>query len=437
MATQPLTRSIFPGSIPAVDMEISSYLPISDQVNLSQMNRKARQILSNDHFRKIFENGIKIFPNDVQKSIGFNKPETAIVHKFLWDDHGEAIKLNRMIQQIVASHPTCGYKLLCKVLLESKNFFKIPQLQQSEIQQLHAHFVANLDCEIIFLKEKNTQIYGNYDKDPNSLIHKLELFQKGSNEELEKSLNEEKEKSQKIKQHIETFGLNTEMYGLIRQFVDTLNGKIDQLVLSTNYKKLLIAHRKFKEEAELIFKEISVKINEKMCGKEKKIHTEIAEIFFKNAVIQSFRTYSYHIDATGILNKSLLSSLESTSKENIDTFFKSHQKLLQEIKSQFRLLQCQDCLDEMLIDKTNFCDNPQFIIKEQNIQKIRNLMNDCLKGKDIWQMLWERCANGNTDDPSWAENQFANFLKPFRNILCQTIHSFFRDSPIAYNIQKN
>lgn len=425
----PTTRTIFPGSNTVhIDKIIIEHLPIEDKLNLSFVNKRAWQILSNERFKEILEKKLINDCSDISNAFFMHHSERPPTYP-------ASMKLNRAIQQIINTHPDFCYRLLCKILFNNKFNFKMPELNLNGTTKLLENFIKNVTLEIQLAENKNTKICGKGYEDPESFIHTLYLNKKAAEEKLNHLLQEENF----LKAETYVFeSFNTETANLwiatcnsFRKFLET-----SKETFQFDYANCLKCQEEFKKILTKSKVNIFKYINQAMCGKEQEAYTiyyeRAHEACYLNLNIKSYEA----LEKIRASNQNLLENLTFTSEyikkeaKPLKLFEYQHGQVLENIKDIIQLIRCCNYIEgicctafEPLREVYNThlepVDNGSFIVIEEAIPEIKNFINSCTDKtrKSIWETLHRVCAQGDIKDDSWAENNFSLFLTDLYSIL--------------------
>ena len=377
----PLSNSI------NIDKKIISELPIKDQLNLREVNKKARQILSNEYFKEAFCKCLDFnsLSEYTQCAFSMNDPERTTPPT--WYLKG-CLKLNRAIQQIIATHPNYCYILICKVLFNPKCQLKVPKLKEEEIVKLNENFNNGVSLEIDLLENKNTKICGKGHQDTKSLIHKMYCIAEKAEKEI--SIESQDPEFFESKEYLSSYP-NLEILSI----VDTRASFPVYVLL--DYDSIDCFLKNAQEEINSLKSDYMRKIESTMHGKGLEMYKIFVEKLTKIMQLALCKRIYPEIEQTRVLNNKLISILKLTSNEK-SQFFEKHTRVIECLKDWIQLIECRDSIEKMHPNTTDlryydFMDSGFDGKKNDKVKCLINSCSDKTRG-EIWGLFGSRMPMG-------------------------------------------
>lgn len=433
-------------------LHISSFLNIDSLSNLSIINKKFRELFSDNEFKKIFEQRLaKNFPIFMKSITRRHLPIDSL-----------SLHVNYLIN--ACAHHDRPWKLLCSVFSNPNCNFSFPISNAPLVQQSLIQGWESVKSE---LEHQMKEICGNGYQDPNSKIHQAWLLRK--NTQL------------KFKELTSFSYSNPQLYLHINHYTSLMENSYSKNSDIYSHKEIYNAHNNFiklkKENRELKnydmhdwvdiilqLKKMNHQMNEYLELEHLRSKTEkfleIANTSIKNTPnhIETFSNI-HKLRLSNIKNFIILSEFFHLCQNSLSLQSKFDTKAIESIKNYINMLPKEiktlicnkfyseyafyaeeeswvenhfhefpvEFTQEILNQKEQLMgelENPNLIrfrviLENKNLpplEKIRMLINSSSASQLIWETLYKSCS-GKTIEERWAENHFHEFLPTLHQIL--------------------
>lgn len=349
------STSIFPNSVSDVDAYIASMLGPVDQIHVSCVNRKAHdEVLTNDTFFK--------------QQFDCQYPHLA--------------KLKNAFKFLSDNHPTICWKVACRVLSATNPSYHLPQFSVECLKSQKKRWELELN-----------QLQGSSSEDSQSPLFQARKAYRNAVEKAHKELEELDKESAPHIEAIKTQHTPEEIHAL----TTSLCSNLGESVCNSLEKGLSL----------FLLKPILLPSYRAIVKLKKTINQLQNEM---NRLELQYNQLERHREAIKARISQLDDKLEKIAS-NGQAFEQAEQEyaniLLQELTI-WSGFNNYDFFDKCFTAISGLVAKP-IKVNSDALMQIQKLINSSPAGKDIWQKLYLKCANGVQED-RWAEIHFSEFL---------------------------